>query len=58
LLDTLAAITDRKAEFRPLCDTWADITTGRHGCLMLTVPGGLALTIPGVGDSGGHRKPL
>jgi DNA invertase Pin-like site-specific DNA recombinase len=41
LLNTLAAITDRKAGFRSLSDTWADTTTA-HGRLMLTVLGGLA----------------
>src|SRR6516164_1974713 len=41
LLNTLAAITDRKAGFRSLTDTWAD-TTMSHGRLMLTVLGGLA----------------
>jgi DNA invertase Pin-like site-specific DNA recombinase len=41
LLNTLAAITDRKAGFRSLADTWADTTTS-HGRLMLTVLGGLA----------------
>src|ERR1700675_740624 len=41
LLNTLAAITDRKAGFRSLGDTWAD-TTSAHGRLMLTVLGGLA----------------
>jgi len=41
LLNTLAAITDRKAGFRSLGDTWADTTTS-HGRLMLTVLGGLA----------------
>jgi DNA invertase Pin-like site-specific DNA recombinase len=41
LLDTLAAITDRKAGFRSLSDAWADTTTP-HGRLMLTVLGGLA----------------
>src|SRR3974390_2035926 len=41
LLNTLAAITDRKAGFRPLADAWADTTTS-HGRLMLTVLGGLA----------------
>jgi len=40
-LNTLAAITDRKAGFRSLGDTWADTTTA-HGRLMLTVLGGLA----------------
>ncbi len=41
LLNTLAAITDCKADFRSLGDTWADTTTP-HGRLMLTVLGGLA----------------
>ena len=41
LLNTLAAITDRKAGFRSLGDTWADTTTA-HGRLMLAVLGGLA----------------
>ena len=41
LLNTLAAITYRKAGFRSLIDTWADTTTS-HGRLMLTVLGGLA----------------
>lgn len=41
LLNTLGAITDRKAGFRSLGDTWADTTTA-HGRLMLTVLGGLA----------------
>ena len=41
LLNTLAAITGRKAGFRSLGDTWADTTTA-HGRLMLTVLGGLA----------------
>jgi DNA invertase Pin-like site-specific DNA recombinase len=41
LLNTLAAIVDRKAGFRSLTDTWADTTTS-HGRLMLTVLGGLA----------------
>ena len=36
LLNTLAAITDRKAGFRSLGDAWADTTTS-HGRLMLTV---------------------
>jgi DNA invertase Pin-like site-specific DNA recombinase len=40
-LNTLAAITDKKAGFRSLGDTWADTTTP-HGRLMLTVLGGLA----------------
>jgi DNA invertase Pin-like site-specific DNA recombinase len=41
LLNTLAAISARKAGFRSLGDTWADTTTP-HGRLMLTVLGGLA----------------
>ena len=41
LLNTLAVITDKKAGFRSLSDTWADTTTA-HGRLMLTVLGGLA----------------
>ncbi len=41
LLNTLAAITDRKAGFRSLGDTWADTTTA-HGRLMVAVLGGLA----------------
>ena len=41
LLNTLAAITGRKAGFRSLGDAWADSTTA-HGRLMLTVLGGLA----------------
>ncbi len=41
LLNTLAAIADRKAGFRSLGDVWADTTTP-HGRLMLTVLGGLA----------------
>jgi DNA invertase Pin-like site-specific DNA recombinase len=41
LLNTLAAIADRKAGFRSLTDTWADTTTS-HGRLMLTVLAGLA----------------
>src|ERR1700709_123731 len=41
LLNTLATISDRKAGFRSLGDTWADTTTP-HGRLMLTVLGGLA----------------
>jgi DNA invertase Pin-like site-specific DNA recombinase len=42
LLNTLAAITAKKAGFRSLGDTWADTTTSPHGRLMLTVLGGLA----------------
>jgi DNA invertase Pin-like site-specific DNA recombinase len=41
LLNTLAAITDKKAGFRSLGDAWADTTTP-HGRLMLAVLGGLA----------------
>ena len=41
LLNTLAAITERKAGFRSLGDASADTTTA-HGRLMLTVLGGLA----------------
>ena len=41
LLNTLAAITEKKAGFRSLGDTWADTTTA-HGRLMLIVLGGLA----------------
>jgi DNA invertase Pin-like site-specific DNA recombinase len=41
LLNTLAAITGKGADFRSLHDTWADTTTA-HGRLMLTVLGGLA----------------
>jgi DNA invertase Pin-like site-specific DNA recombinase len=41
LLNTLAAITDKGAEFQSLGDAWADTTTP-HGRLMLTVLGGLA----------------
>jgi len=41
LLNTLAAITEKKAGFRSLGDAWADTTTA-HGRLMLTVLGGLA----------------
>jgi DNA invertase Pin-like site-specific DNA recombinase len=41
LLNTLAAITAKKAGFSSLGDTWADTTTS-HGRLMLTVLGGLA----------------
>ncbi len=41
LLNTLAAITGRKAGFRSLGDAWADTATA-HGRLMLAVLGGLA----------------
>jgi DNA invertase Pin-like site-specific DNA recombinase len=41
LLNTLAAIAEKKAGFPSLGDTWADTTTA-HGRLMLTVLGGLA----------------
>lgn len=40
LLNKLAAITDRKAGFQSLGDTWADTTTAR-GRLTLTVLGGV-----------------
>ncbi len=40
LLNTLSAITERKASFRSLGYTWADTTTA-HGRLMLTVLRGL-----------------
>ncbi len=39
LLNTVAAIADRKARFRSLGDAWADTTTAL-GRLMLTVRGG------------------
>ena len=41
LLNTLAAITGKKAGFRSLADAWADTTTA-HGRLMLTILAGLA----------------
>ncbi len=41
LLNTLAAVTDRKAGFRSLGDAWPDTTTAHTG-LMLTVLDGLA----------------
>jgi len=41
LLNTLAAITERKAGFRSLANAWADTTTA-HRRLMLIVLGGLA----------------
>jgi len=41
LLNILAEVIERQAEFKSLCDTWADTTTP-HGRLMLTVLGGLA----------------
>jgi DNA invertase Pin-like site-specific DNA recombinase len=41
LLNTLAAITGKRAGFRSLGDAWADTTTA-HGRLMLTVLAGLA----------------
>jgi DNA invertase Pin-like site-specific DNA recombinase len=40
-LNTLAAISGKKAGFKSLGDTWADTTTS-HGRLVLTVLGGLA----------------
>ena len=41
LLNTLAMISEKRAGFRSLRDTWADTTTP-HGRLMLTVLAGLA----------------
>ena len=41
LLNTLATITEKKATFRSLADTWADTTTPQ-GRLMVTVLGGFA----------------
>jgi DNA invertase Pin-like site-specific DNA recombinase len=41
LLNTLAAITGKKAGFKSIGDAWADTTTA-HGRSMLTVLGGLA----------------
>jgi DNA invertase Pin-like site-specific DNA recombinase len=41
LLNVLAIISEREADFRSLRDAWADTTTP-HGRLMLTVLGGLA----------------
>ena len=41
LLNVLATVSERGAEFRSLRDVWADTTTA-HGRLMLTVLGGLA----------------
>ena len=41
LLNVLATIAEKKAQFRSLRDAWADTTTP-HGRLMLTVLGGLA----------------
>jgi DNA invertase Pin-like site-specific DNA recombinase len=41
LLNILATVSERQADFRSLRDTWADTTTP-HGRLMLTVLGGLA----------------
>jgi hypothetical protein len=41
LLNTLAEISKRGAAFKSLADVWADTTTP-HGCLMLTVLGGVA----------------
>src|ERR1700760_2408736 len=41
LLNTLAAIADKKSGFRSLANAWADTTTA-HGHLMLTILGGLA----------------
>ncbi len=41
LLNVLAAVAEKRAQFRSLRDAWADTTTP-HGRLMLTVLGGLA----------------
>jgi len=41
LLNTLAAIAERRPTFRSLGDSWANTTTP-HGKLMITVLGGLA----------------
>ena len=41
LLNVLAAITEKQAQFKSLHDAWADTTTP-HGRLILTVLGGLA----------------
>lgn len=41
LLNVLASLTEKGAQFRSVRDTWADTTTP-HGRLMLTVLGGLA----------------
>ena len=41
MLNMLATIGEREADFRSLKDAWADTTTP-HGRLMLTVLGGLA----------------
>lgn len=41
LLNTLEAVSKRRAGFRSLADTWADTTTP-HGKLMVTILGGLA----------------
>jgi DNA invertase Pin-like site-specific DNA recombinase len=41
LLNVLAALNEKGAQFRSVRDTWADTTTP-HGRLMLTVLGGLA----------------
>jgi hypothetical protein len=48
LLNTLAAITGKQADFHSLGDTWADTTTP-HGRLMLTVLG--------VQEGGGEMRP-
>jgi DNA invertase Pin-like site-specific DNA recombinase len=41
LLNLLGTVAEKGAGFKSLRDTWADTTTA-HGCLMLTVLGGLA----------------
>jgi DNA invertase Pin-like site-specific DNA recombinase len=55
LLNTLAAITAKKAGFKSLGDTWADTTTS-HGRLMLTILGGLAEFERDLTNSGAHRR--
>src|SRR6266850_8101790 len=56
LLNTLAAITGKKAGFQSLGDTWADTTTS-HGRLMLTVLGGLAAGgVRARPNSAAHRR--
>ena len=52
LLNTLAAITGKRAGFRSLSDAWADTTTP-HGRLMLTVLGGLVHRFDEIDHMGG-----
>ncbi len=56
LLNTLAAITAKKAGFKSLGDTWADTTTS-HWCLMLTVLAGLAEFERDFNPSAYRRRP-